>query len=69
MSKTQGRSIDYANGYKGACYACEPVGILNQSLHAENARLRAMLSWAAGRLLDMDDVVGHEKVLAALEGE
>ena len=31
------------NGYQGSCYACEPVGELNQRLTAENERLRAAL--------------------------
>lgn len=59
----------YAEGYKGACYACEPVGELNMKLRAENERQRGLLSWAAGRLLDAGDVEGHERVLAALEGK
>ena len=29
------------NGYKGACYACEPVGELNVRLAAEIAELKA----------------------------
>ena len=31
---------DYRNGYKGACYACEPVGMANKRLEAENKKLR-----------------------------
>lgn len=30
----------YRAGYKGACYACEPVGELNVKLEAKIARLR-----------------------------
>jgi hypothetical protein len=41
----------YANGYKGACYACEPVGMLNQKLTAELDRLRE----AATRVRQMVD--------------
>jgi len=29
----------YRDGYKGGCYACEPVGELNVKLEAENERL------------------------------
>lgn len=35
---------NYKNGYKGACYACEPVGELNVKHAAEIERLRASLS-------------------------
>ena len=41
------------NGYKGACYACEPVGELNVKLTAEIAELksdRAMLKSMVGKL-------------------
>jgi hypothetical protein len=38
-------------------------------LEAERDRLRAMLSWTAGALLDAGDLEGHEKVMAALEGK
>lgn len=30
----------YANGYQGSCYACEPVGMMNVAVRAENERLR-----------------------------
>jgi hypothetical protein len=30
----------YQNGYKGGCYACEPVGMLNQKQEKEIAALR-----------------------------
>jgi chromosome segregation ATPase len=35
------------SGYQGACYACEPVGELNQSLTAEVERLRAWIQEVA----------------------
>ncbi len=42
----------YENGYKGGCYACEPVGELNMglseqivALEAENAALREAQRW------------------------
>ena len=38
----------YKGGYKGSCYACEPVGILNQKLEAEKAAL-----------INQNDAQGH----------
>ena len=33
----------YRNGYKGACYACEPVGEQNERLQARVTELEAVL--------------------------
>jgi hypothetical protein len=50
-------------GYQGACYACEPVGMLNQKLTARVAELEQQRRWNIEQ--DGDDLLvcfdSHEK--------
>lgn len=57
--------VRYRDGYKGSCYACEPVGEANQRLEdqlalerAENRRLREALEELAA--LEKSDLTGGE---------
>ena len=65
----------YKHGYKGSCYACEPVGELNKAQSDEIERLRKALQYYAGHHaipsegpwgIDSDDFGNVAR--AALEG-
>lgn len=57
----------YVNGYQGACYACEPVGMLNQRLSEENGRLRELLKDAEASLDPYTDTPLVMELRAVLE--
>lgn len=38
-NKLKAEIKELRGGYQGACYACEPVGILNKKLEADKAKL------------------------------
>lgn len=67
------------SGMQGACYACEPVGMLNQKLEAENTALREALEKIASRprggvlddphKIDRDEFIGIARAALATQKE
>lgn len=57
----------YANGYQGSCYACEPVGMMNVALRAENERLRGERDTAWAELRGIREAINADPEESTLD--